>query len=199
MKRPSIWFGKYMLNKSIIAAALAAFTFITPAIAAGEGAGGDAEKGKKVFKKCKACHAVGDGAKIKVGPPLKDIFGSKAASYEGYKYKKSLKALGEKEGFVWTEDELFAFLKKPKKYLKETLGVKNVKTAMTTKVKKDEKRKDLIAYLKTFSASSASAAVAKVEEAPKVAEETKTDAPKDAEVKTEMASFGGDAEKGKKV
>ena len=27
---------------------------------------GDPERGEKVFKKCKACHAVGDGAKIKL-------------------------------------------------------------------------------------------------------------------------------------
>ncbi|MEE9313041.1 MAG: c-type cytochrome [Rhizobiaceae bacterium] len=141
-----------MFNKSIVAAALVAFTFTAPAFAEGEGAGGDAEKGKKVFKKCKACHAVGEGAKIKTGPPLNGIVGRKAGAYEGYKYKKSIKALGEKEGFVWTEDELFAFLKKPKKYLKETLGVDKVKTSMTTKVKKDQKRKDLIAYLKTFEA-----------------------------------------------
>ena len=34
---------------------------------------GDPEKGEKVFKKCKACHAVGDGAKNKVGPQLNNI------------------------------------------------------------------------------------------------------------------------------
>lgn len=45
---------------------------------------GDAAAGEKVFKKCSACHAVGDGAKHKVGPELNNTFGRVAGTAEGY-------------------------------------------------------------------------------------------------------------------
>ena len=44
---------------------------------------GDATKGEKVFKKCKACHEVGEGAKNKVGPELTGIVGRAIAGVEG--------------------------------------------------------------------------------------------------------------------
>ena len=58
----------------------------------------DAEKGKKVFNKCKACHFA-DKDKNKVGPHLIGIFGRPAASLEGFKYSDSLK----ESGIVWDE------------------------------------------------------------------------------------------------
>ena len=56
---------------------------------------GDPEKGAMVFKKCKACHAVGDGAKNKVGPQLNNIVGNAAGAVGGYKYSKARGAQGE--------------------------------------------------------------------------------------------------------
>ena len=35
----------------------------------------DAAAGEKIFRKCAACHQVGDGAKNKVGPVLTDVLG----------------------------------------------------------------------------------------------------------------------------
>lgn len=136
--------------KKITSAAFvtAAMALSAPAFADGHGAG-DAEKGKKVFKKCAACHAVGEGAKIKVGPPLTDVVGRKAASFEGYKYGKSLVAASE-AGLVWTEEELFAYLKNPKKYLRKKLDTKKAKSKMAFKLKKDGQRADVIAYLKSL-------------------------------------------------
>ena len=61
-----------MIKSSLVIVALTA-ALATPAIAEG-----DAAKGEKVFKKCKACHAVGDGAKNKVGPMLNGIVGATA-------------------------------------------------------------------------------------------------------------------------
>ena len=77
------------------------------------------KKGEKVFKKCKACHQVGEGAKSKTGPILNGIIGASVGAVEGFKYSKPMKELGE-SGATWTEDELAAFLAKPKKYLKGT-------------------------------------------------------------------------------
>lgn len=77
------------------------------------------KKGAKVFKKCKACHQVGDKAKNKTGPILNGIVGAPIGQVEGFKYSKGMKALGE-EGQVWDADNLNAFLHKPKKFLKKT-------------------------------------------------------------------------------
>ena len=43
----------------------------------------DVAAGEKVFAKCKACHAVGPGAKNKVGPELNGLIGRPVASVEG--------------------------------------------------------------------------------------------------------------------
>ena len=75
--------------------------------------------GEKAFKKCKACHQVGDGAKNRTGPHLNAVIGRTAASVDGFKYSKAMRAAGE-DGLIWTEDEIAAFLTKPKTYLKGT-------------------------------------------------------------------------------
>ncbi|SHK02323.1 sulfur dehydrogenase subunit SoxD [Shimia gijangensis] len=77
------------------------------------------KKGEKVFKKCKACHQVGDTAKNKTGPTLNGIVGASVGARDGFKYSKPMKALAD-SGAVWSEEELAAFLAKPKKYLKGT-------------------------------------------------------------------------------
>jgi cytochrome c len=75
--------------------------------------------GAKVFKKCKACHQVGDGARNKTGPVLNGIVGQAAGTVEGFKYSKALKAKAE-EGLVWTDENMTEFLKKPKAFMKGT-------------------------------------------------------------------------------
>lgn len=77
------------------------------------------EKGAKVFKKCQACHQVGEGAQNRTGPVLNGVVGRPAASIEGFRYSKSMTAKGE-EGLVWTEEALHEFLKAPRKFVKGT-------------------------------------------------------------------------------
>ncbi len=102
-------------------------------------ADGDAVKGKKVFKKCKACHTVDEGGKKLVGPNLFGIVGAKAGHMEGYKYSKALLA----SGLTWDEATLDTWLKKPRAMVK--------KTKMTyAGLKKDKQRANVIAYLKTL-------------------------------------------------
>lgn len=117
---------------------------------------GDAEKGAKVFKKCKACHRVGDKAKNAVGPVLNGIIGRAAGTAEKYKYSKLNRAAGE-AGLVWTEEMVFDYLPNPNKFLKAFLKEKGKEklakgsTKMSFKLTKEADRKDVIAYLKTFS------------------------------------------------
>lgn len=77
------------------------------------------QAGAKVFKKCKSCHQIGEGAKNRTGPVLTDIVGHPAGAVDGFKYSKAMKAAAE-NGLVWSEDELKAFLAKPKAYMKGT-------------------------------------------------------------------------------
>lgn len=78
-----------------------------------------AAKGEKVFKKCKACHQVGEGAKNRSGPQLNGIMGRTFGTVEGFKYSKGFKAAAD-EGRVWDEEAMVAFLTKPKAYMKGT-------------------------------------------------------------------------------
>jgi cytochrome c2 len=121
--------------------ALAALMFI----AGPAHADGDLANGEKVFKKCGACHMVGDDAKTKVGPVLNGLFGRTAGTLEEYagKYSKDMVKAGE-DGLVWTEETLNTYLEKPKDMVAKT------KMAFAG-LKKDEDRADVIAYLKQFS------------------------------------------------
>lgn len=125
-----------MLRKVALTAVLLALT-VGPALAEG-----DAAKGKKVFRKCKACHVV-DKEKNRVGPHLVGIIGRSAASVEKFKYSKALKAKAA-EGLVWDEASIAEFLKAPKKYLKGT------KMAFVG-LKKQNDIDNVIAYMKAES------------------------------------------------
>lgn len=111
--------------------------------AAPAAAAGDADKGKKVFNKCKACHMVGEKAKNRVGPPLNNVIGAKLGAVEGYKYSKAMIAAGE-GGMVWDEETLSAYLLKPKDV------VPKGKMAFPG-LKKESDRVNVIEYLKQFS------------------------------------------------
>lgn len=112
------------------------------AMSTGAFAEGDAAKGEKVFKKCKACHAA-DKEKNKVGPHLVGIIGRQAASVEGYKYGKGITDAAEKIG-EWDEAKLVEYLANPKDYI-------GGKSKMTFKLKKEDQRKDVAAYLASLS------------------------------------------------
>ncbi len=126
--------------KKILSLAVIATMIASPTFASSDG---DIEAGEKVFKKCIACHQVGENAKNKVGPILNNIFGKVAGTQEGYKYSKAMIAAGE-EGLVWTEETMAEWLKKPKAMIKKT------KMAFAG-LKKEEDIKNLEAYLLTFS------------------------------------------------
>lgn|GEM_PF-383171 len=104
---------------------------------------GDADKGERVFKKCKACHAIGEGAENKTGPHLNGVLGRAAASLEGYKFSSALVEKAAAEELVWTPETLDEFLTKPKAYVKGT-------KMSFAGIRKEKQRVDLIAYLAGF-------------------------------------------------
>lgn len=131
--------------KTLISATATILALAVPAFAEG-----DAEKGEKVFKKCKACHTIASADETivkggKTGPNLYGVIG-RAAGSEDFKYGAGLKEANE-AGAVWSEDELVAYVTNPKDWL-EAQGYAK-KSKMTFKLKKGGE--DVAAYLATFS------------------------------------------------
>lgn len=108
-----------------------------PTVALAEG---DAEAGEKVFRKCKACHEVGEGAKNSAGPHLNGVIGREAGAVEGYNYSPKLK----ESGITWDEANMKEWLENPRKKIP---GNRMVFMGL----KKEKDVEDIIAYLKTFS------------------------------------------------
>ena len=121
-------------------------------VASGAMAAGDAVKGKKIAKKCKACHTVARGGKNRLGPNLFDILGKPAGKVKGYKYSKALSA----SGIVWDEHTFTDFVAKPRKVVKGTkMSFRGIKKAT--------QRADLLAYFITLkNAATAQATVGTV-------------------------------------
>lgn len=126
--------------KKILSAVMLFSALAGPALAEGVVADGE-----NLFKKCKSCHAIGEGAKDKIGPELNDLLGRTAGSLESFdkKYSKAMKAKGE-EGLVWTAESLTTFLADPKKLVKGT-------KMSFAGFKAEQDIEDIVAYLAKFS------------------------------------------------
>jgi cytochrome c len=85
--------------------------------------------GKTSFNKCMACHAVGEGAKNKVGPELNGLDGRKSGSVAGYAYSDPNK----NSGITWSKETFLDYIKDPKAKIPGTkmvfAGIKNEKEA----------------------------------------------------------------------
>lgn len=123
------------MNKIIAAAVL----IVT---SAGLASAQDVEKGANVFKRCLACHAIGQGAKNKVGPQLNGLDGRKSGTAPDYNYSDANK----NSGITWNEVTFKEYIKDPRAKISGTKmifpGVKN-----------ENEVNDLWAYLKQFDAS----------------------------------------------
>ena len=99
----------------------------------------DAAAGQKEFLVCKACHQIGPGAKIAVGPVLNGVVGRKAGTFPGYQYSEA----NRDSGLVWTPEELDKYLINPQAVVPRTKMI-------FPGLKDEQKRKNVIAYLQQF-------------------------------------------------
>ena len=97
---------------------------------------GNLDHGKKIFKKCAACHSIAQGGANKIGPYLYNVVGRTVGSISDYKYSKSLISYGKE----WTFEELNGFLIKPATWIK---GTKMAYAGL----KKEKDRASVIMYL----------------------------------------------------
>ncbi|GAB4143544.1 MAG: hypothetical protein Tsb0016_12690 [Sphingomonadales bacterium] len=100
---------------------------------------GDAEKGRMVFNRCRACHVLSaDAPQRPTGPHLGGIFGRQTAADPNFpRYSAALR----EADFAWTEQKLDQWLANPRGFLPGNkmafAGLRN-----------EQDRKDLIAYLR---------------------------------------------------
>jgi cytochrome c len=112
--------------KSTLAMAVLAVS-ATALMTQGAQAAGDPTAGEHVFRICMACHAIGPGAKNKVGPELNGIDGRHSGTAPGYSYSEANK----KSGIVWNEQTFKKYIHDPRAMIPGTKmifpGIKNAK------------------------------------------------------------------------
>ena len=100
---------------------------------------GDAERGKALYSRCIACHAL---AYDRTGPRHCGLLGRRAGSVPGFPYSPAM----VRSGIVWSVATLNAFLADPMKTVPGTsMGYAGVKDAV--------ERADLVSYLARASES----------------------------------------------
>ena len=87
---------------------------------------GNIDHGKKVFKKCAACHSIAQDGGNKIGTKLWNVVFRPVGSISDYKYSKALASYGKE----WSWEELDGFLTKPSKWIKgNKMGFAGLKDA----------------------------------------------------------------------
>jgi cytochrome c len=87
----------------------------------------DVAAGKTSFNKCMACHAIGAGAKNKIGPELNGLDGRHSGTAPDFSYSDANK----NSGITWNEAQFKDYIKDPKAKIPGTkmvfAGIKNEK------------------------------------------------------------------------
>ena len=106
---------------------LSALVVIASSAATSAALAQDVAAGKTSFNKCMACHAIGAGARNKVGPELNGLDGRKSGTAPDYSYSDADK----NSGITWNEAQFKDYIKDPKAKIPGTkmafAGIKNEK------------------------------------------------------------------------
>jgi cytochrome c len=129
----------HVMNKVMNKLTLSVLVAIASSAAVASALAQDAAAGKTSFNKCLPCHAIGEGAKNKVGPELNGIDGRKSGTAPDYSYSDSNK----NSGITWSKDQFLEYIKDPK--------AKIPGTKMTfAGIKNETEANNLWAYLASF-------------------------------------------------
>ena len=118
---------------------LGALVVVTSLAAASGALAQDAAAGKTSFNKCMACHAVGEGARNKVGPALNGLDGRKAGTVEGFSYTEA----NRNSGIIWNKDQFLDYIRDPKARIPGNRMV-------FAGIKKEDEAADLWAFLAQY-------------------------------------------------
>ena len=113
--------------------AAAALLWSLPFAGAAAPLDGDAERGRRIYERCQACHSL---ERNRSGPKHCGLAGRRAAGVEGYRYSRAL----QEAGIVWSAETLDRFLEDP-------LGTVPGTRMAYAGVKDEQERTDLIAFL----------------------------------------------------
>lgn len=71
------------------------------------------ERGAILYKRCRACHTLGQGERNKVGPNLWNIFGSSAGGREDFNYSAAMTGID----IVWSKETMSDYLERPSEFI----------------------------------------------------------------------------------
>lgn len=132
--------------KMLMPAAAAALVLAAGAAQAQDA--GDASRGEVVSKRCIACHTFEEGGANKVGPNLHGVMSRGVAGLDGFNYSDDLVAASKAQE-QWDEAALMDYLADPTGWIRAITGDASARGKMTFKLKDEQQRRDVIAYLKT--------------------------------------------------
>ncbi|MCI5046664.1 MAG: cytochrome c family protein [Aquisalinus sp.] len=100
-------------------------------------ANASAQRGERGAAICRSCHTFEQGGANGTGPNLYGIVGKQVASVAGFAYSGALQEFGG----VWTYERLDGYLENSSSYIPGT--------SMAQRIRKDDKRADILAYLQS--------------------------------------------------
>lgn len=180
-----------MTRKLMLASAVLVTALTGGGSTASAQSGGDAIRGRHVFRKCAVCHVINPSSTALLAPPLSNVIGRPAATIPGFEYSEIMKLAGQR-GLVWTRDALYHFLDRPEQFIPGTY--------MAFAGLEPSERADVIAYLETLSRAGSkegaatgdiNGSTAPSKEQPAKAADAKETPSKDKDVPAARAGSGG--------
>ena len=114
-------------------------TFVLVACGATPAMAQDVAAGEQSFRKCAACHQVGDSARNTIGPMLNGLSGRRSGTIENFSYSDANKSAA----ITWDEAAFVDYIKDPKAKIPGT-------KMLFAGIKDEKEAKDLWAYLAQF-------------------------------------------------
>ncbi|MEN9016964.1 MAG: c-type cytochrome [Hellea sp.] len=97
------------------------------------------ERGRIIYKRCRACHSLDIKGKNTVGPNLWNIYGAVAGNKANFNYSKAMR----NSDIIWDNETLNAYIQKPNEFMEGT-------RMSFIGIKKQEDRTALLIYLKAM-------------------------------------------------